>query len=138
MPKAKATNAGKGKARGRRNTPRSPSPSPDNDAVQEKETIEVTEEETPSVEIPKDSDLPSDSSMPSTQKLSQSKKPKKSCRLRDEQEEGQVLEWIAEHPCLWNLKNKDYKNKALKDRLWEEKAEELQYDGKFKYINLNL
>ena len=57
------------------------------------------------------------------------KKAKKSCRLTDEQEEAQVLEWVEKHPCLWNLKNKDYKNKALKDRLWGDKATELGVGG---------
>jgi len=73
----------------------------------------------------------------STHKSSKSKskkKTKKTCRLRDEQEEGQVLEWVEEHPCLWNLKHKDFKNKAKKERLWEDKANELGYDGKFKLI----
>ena len=56
-------------------------------------------------------------------------KAKKSCRLTDEQEEAQVLEWVEKHPCLWNLKNKDYKNKALKDRLWGDKATELGIGG---------
>ena len=57
------------------------------------------------------------------------KKAKKSCRLTDKQEEAQVLEWVEEHPCLLNLKNKDVNNKVLKDRLWGDKATELGVGG---------
>ena len=60
----------------------------------------------------------------------QSKKTKKSYRLQTEEEESQVREWIEEHPCLWNMKNKDYKNKAKKERLWDDKANEMNCDGK--------
>ena len=60
------------------------------------------------------------------------KNPKKTCRLRNEQEEGELLEWVAENPCLWNLKHRDFKNKAMKNRMWEDKASELGYDGKYK------
>ena len=51
-----------------------------------------------------------------------------------EQEEDQVQEWVDKHPCRWNLKNKDFKNKAMKDRLCDDIANELGYDGKFKLI----
>ena len=58
---------------------------------------------------------PSLSSVSSQKSIS--KKPNKSCRLTDEQEEGQVLEWVQEHPRLWDKKNKEFKNRAMKDRL---------------------
>ena len=61
---------------------------------------------------------------------SKSKKTKKSYRLQTEEEESQVLEWIEEHPCLLNMKNKDYKNKAKKERLWDDKANEMNCYGK--------
>ena len=55
---------------------------------------------------------------------------KKSCRLRDEQQEGEVLEWVEENPLLWNSKHKEFKIKHKKDRMWAKKAEELGYDDK--------
>lgn len=51
-------------------------------------------------------------------------------RLSGEGEESKVLEWVEENRCLWDSKNKDYKNRLRKDRLWQEKAEELGYSGK--------
>lgn len=60
---------------------------------------------------------------------------KKSCRLKDEQQEGEVLEWVEENQLLWNTKHKEFKLKQKKDRLWAEKAEELGYDGKLLYYN---
>lgn len=57
-------------------------------------------------------------------------RPKKSCRLKDEQQEADVLEWVEENAILWNSKHKEFKMKNKKDRLWEEKADELGYDGK--------
>ena len=63
------------------------------------------------------------------------KKSKKSCRLRDEKQEGEVLEWVEENELLWNSKHKEFKLKPKKDRLWAEKAEELGYDGKLLYCN---
>ena len=63
------------------------------------------------------------------------KKSKKSCRLRDEKQEGEVLEWVEENELLWNSKHKEFKLKPKKDRLWAEKAEELGYDGKLLFCN---
>lgn len=60
-----------------------------------------------------------------------SKKPKQSCPLKDETEEGVVLEWVQEHPCLWDMKHRDFKNRHRKDRLWDEKAQELGYTGNY-------
>ncbi|CAC5372762.1 unnamed protein product [Mytilus coruscus] len=62
-------------------------------------------------------------------KEQKSKKQKKSCRLRDDQEEVEVLEWVEEHPILWNKKHKEYKNKSMKDRIWQDKADEIDIDG---------
>ncbi|VDH90222.1 Hypothetical predicted protein [Mytilus galloprovincialis] len=45
-------------------------------------------------------ETPSDNEGNTTEQ--KSKKQKKSCRLRDDQEEAKVLEWVKEHPILWN------------------------------------
>lgn len=155
-PKRRSKTAGKGKGRGRgRPIVRTPSPptvtgSPEHERQEPQEsqapqntesdvagihalqTEGVSETEgtgdSGGIEDPGQSTASSPSlSSASSQK---SKKPKKSCKLTDEQEEGQVLEWVQEHPCLWDQKNKDFKNRAMKDRLWDEKAKELGYDGR--------
>ena len=59
------------------------------------------------------------------------RKSKKSCRMKDEEEEALVIEWVEANPILWNSKDKEFKLKAKKDRMWTEKAEELGYGGKF-------
>ena len=122
MPKANSTTSLKG--RRHRKAPRPPSPPSDDRDI---EHVEVLQENS---HLSTSKDMPHCSTMPPNDP-SQSNKSKKSCHLRDEIEEEQVLEWVSEHPSFLNLKkNKDYKNKAVKDRLWEEKADELKYDGK--------
>ena len=37
---------------------------------------------------------------------------KKSCRLRDEKQEGEVLEWVEENELLWNSKHKEFQTEA--------------------------
>ncbi|CAG2234208.1 unnamed protein product [Mytilus edulis] len=74
-------------------------------------------------------ETPSDNEGNTTEQ--KSKKQKKSCRLRDDQEEAEVLEWVEEHPILWNKKHKEYKNKSVKDRIWQDKADEIDTDGMF-------
>ncbi|CAG2241327.1 unnamed protein product [Mytilus edulis] len=71
-------------------------------------------------------ETPSDNEGNTTEQ--KSKKQKKSCRLRDDQEEAEVLEWVEEHPILWNKKHKEYKNKSVKDRIWQDKADEIDTD----------
>ena len=124
-PKGKSKNAAKGKGMGRgRPVLRAPSPStvsgnPEH-ACQDTEkdpAAQKTEPDAAEVHDPQDECLfeaggtegpgQSNASSPiqssvSSQKSTISKKPKKSCRLTDEQEEGQVLEWVQEHPCLWD------------------------------------
>jgi hypothetical protein len=51
------------------------------------------------------------------------------CRLREDQEDV-TIEWIALLPCLWNQKDRDFKNRAKKDGLWQEKANELGVEVK--------
>jgi hypothetical protein len=64
------------------------------------------------------------------------KKSKKSCHLKDEDQEAAVLEWVEANPMLWNQKDKEFKNKSKKDRMWEEKGQQLGYEGKFAFISI--
>ncbi len=38
--------------------------------------------------------------------------------------EGQIFEWVEANPILWNQKDREFKNKQKKDRMWDEKAQE--------------
>ena len=58
------------------------------------------------------------------------KKERLSYKLRTHEHEVNMMEFMREHPMLWNLKDKDYKCHNKKERLWEEKADELGYEGK--------
>ena len=49
---------------------------------------------------------------------------KKVYRLTEQQEEN-LIEWIGENPILWNSKLKDFRRTDKKERLWEQKANEL-------------
>ena len=55
------------------------------------------------------------------------KKRPRSLILTTEQE-NDVVEWLMDHPCLFDKKEGDYKDTAMKARLWNGKAEELQMD----------
>ncbi len=41
--------------------------------------------------------------------------------LTPEQEED-MIQWLRDHPVLWNKKLTDYKDITLKDALWQEQA----------------
>ena len=57
------------------------------------------------------------------------KRVKKSCHLLKEEEESLVLEWIETNQLLLNsFKDKEFKNKTKKDRLWVKQVEGLNYD----------
>ena len=58
---------------------------------------------------------------------------KKNCKLRDEEMEIAVLEWVEENPCLWNIKDKEFKNRDKKGRLWAEKGADIGYSSKFHF-----
>lgn len=46
------------------------------------------------------------------------------CQIPKPQEDA-LVDWVREHGCLWDSKRSDYRMKTMKDRLWEEKSEEL-------------
>jgi hypothetical protein len=43
---------------------------------------------------------------------------------------------VEANPMLWNQKDKEFKNKSKKDRMWEEKGQQLGYEGKFAFISI--
>ena len=59
--------------------------------------------------------------------LAEAKKKKMLTALTPEQEEDMV-EWLSEHPVLWNKKMKDYKDIQMKDVLWRDQAAKLDKD----------
>lgn len=44
--------------------------------------------------------------------------------------EEQLIALVRERPCLYNLKNKNYKNEEIKRNNWREIAKELKLAGK--------
>ena len=40
-----------------------------------------------------------------------------------------MVEWLVEHPVLWNKKMKDNKDIQMKDALWREQAEKMDKDA---------
>ena len=55
------------------------------------------------------------------------KKKKLLTALTPEQEE-EMVEWLSEHPVLWNKKMKDYKDTQMKEALWIEQAGKMDKD----------
>lgn len=134
-PRSRKTGKGKGR---KRVVPWSSSPPPTNDvdtSIETEQELDLEEQISQDTEAETtQEDTPWDwngSWAKNTREVQYKKtKKKKNCRLRNDQEEAEILEWVEEHPCLWNLKHREYRNKALKNRLWEEKAQELGYEGK--------
>ena len=48
----------------------------------------------------------------------------------------QMIQLIRERPVLYDLNNVDYKNRQMKQVLWEEIAKIIGETGKWPYINL--
>ena len=40
------------------------------------------------------------------------------------------MEWVSLQPCLWRQKDRDYKNRAKKEGLWQDKANEIGVEVK--------
>ena len=115
-------------------------PSADEDTAQSEVAARPTpepDEQAPEELNPEpDHETASDGGSASSRSKRSKKKKKKTCHLRDENEEALTLEWIAANPILWNTRDKEFKRKDKKDRLWEEKAEEMGYDGMFTLFNI--
>ncbi len=43
-----------------------------------------------------------------------------------------MVEWVADHPLMFNKKIKDYKETDKKEKLWEELGEELRFTSRHK------
>ncbi len=41
------------------------------------------------------------------------------------------MQWVREHPILWDSKNKEFKMKEKKEQIWDDKAKEKGMDCKF-------
>ena len=50
-------------------------------------------------------------------------------RIYDETLEDYLVEWLQENPVLWDAAQKDFRIAKKKDRLWEDKAKELDKSG---------
>ena len=112
-----------------------PSPSPsvtpqtsddDHHEDHQEEQLEETEEIAAAAAI-------SRSASPSTSKVKKSRgggRKKVTCRLKSEELEADVLEWVCANECLWNMKNRDFKNRARKEGMWQDKAGELGIEMK--------
>ena len=51
--------------------------------------------------------------------------PKRVCKLSEEHE-IHILDWMRDNPMLWDQKHLDFKNKAKRDRMWEDMARDLK------------
>ncbi len=54
--------------------------------------------------------------------------------ILSDDEETRVVEWLADHPLMYNKKIKEYKETDKKEKLWDELGEELWYTGRHKMI----
>ena len=59
--------------------------------------------------------------------------PGASCSFTAEQEEA-IARWLESEKLLYDMKDKQYKDKALRRQLWKEKAAEYGLDCKYKNI----
>ena len=139
MPKAKGKGKGKGPAKGQKRGQRqkTPSISDTEDVVMEEQVVEVEEdtdsELTEVTEVTDMTDMTEADPDGAPQPAKPKKRCKKSCHLKDEEEECIVIEWVEANPILWNSKHKEFKLKQKKERIWQEKADEMGYDGEFEY-----
>jgi hypothetical protein len=53
------------------------------------------------------------------------KKKKKMMTDLTAQQEQEMIDWLREHPVLWNKKLRDYKDTTLKESMWMAQAEKL-------------
>ncbi len=49
-----------------------------------------------------------------------------------DEDEACVMEWLADHPLMYNKKIKEYKETDKKEKLWDELGAELGFTGKHK------
>ena len=61
-------------------------------------------------------------------KAKKTRKPKQSSKLRSQEDEETLVEWVLENPMLWNSGDRDFMQRGKKQRLWQEKAAQMNYD----------
>ncbi len=52
--------------------------------------------------------------------------------IYSDEDEAHVVEWLTDHPLMYNNKIKEYKETDKKEKVWEELAEELGFTGRHK------
>ena len=57
--------------------------------------------------------------------------PPKNTYKISEEHELLLLDWMRDQHCLWDQKDKDYKNRPLRAALWEKKAKEFELDVEY-------
>ena len=53
---------------------------------------------------------------------------KKCYKLKSDDEEDELLDWVQNNPCLWNRGLNSFKDTKKKDKLWHDKAKEKGYN----------
>ncbi len=91
--------------------------------TKEPEAVEVAE---PTLTQDSIGDTPIPPSQPDT------KKRQKNSVILSDDDEMRVVEWLAEHPLMYNKKIEEYKETDMKEKLWEELGEELGFTGRHK------
>ncbi len=73
-----------------------------------------------------------DTSIPRTQPDQMKKRIKRTSVILTDADEALVVEWLADHPLMYNKKIKEYEETDKKEKLWEELGEELGFTGRHK------
>ncbi len=74
-------------------------------------------------------DSTGDNPIPPSQPDPKKRQKNRSVILSDD-EETRVVEWLADHPLMYNKKIKEYKETDKKEKLWDDLGEELGYTGR--------
>lgn len=53
------------------------------------------------------------------------------------EEETQIIDFVKDNPVLYNPKNADYKNKVMKDQLWEDLGKRIKKTDFFHFEKSN-
>ncbi len=75
-----------------------------------------------------------DTHIPPTQSDQMKKHIKSTSVILSDEDEACVVEWLADHPLMYNKKIEEYKETDKKEKLWEELGEELGFTSRHKLI----
>jgi len=132
MPAKRRVTKGKGKGSGakspERRTQKPPTPPPREESLEVPEVSNVPQEDV----LTEDEGTPDGTASQTSQRK---EKPRGAFKLKDQEEEAMVIEWVQENRLLWDQKDQNFKNKNKKDRLWAEKAQELGYEGEISFFS---